>query len=83
MESVQGPQGHDDDWLMSRFRFPKSNSPRLQSHEWDKSNGKLGLYLCLGFVILSSINAMSWKSMTTVRKHCKVEKQIKCFAIQD
>ena len=24
MESVQGPQGHDDGWLTSRFRFPKA-----------------------------------------------------------
>ena len=33
MESVQGPQGHDDDWL----------DDDLQSQEWDESNGKLGV----------------------------------------
>ena len=42
MENAQGPQGHDDDWLMSRFLSPKA-IPLTSNHEWDESNGKLGV----------------------------------------
>ena len=42
MKSVQGPQGHDG-LAYEPISIPKSNSPHLQSHEWDESNGKLGV----------------------------------------
>ena len=43
MESVQEPKAHDDDWLMSQFRFPRAIL-LTSNHEWDESNGKLGVH---------------------------------------
>ena len=46
MERVRGPQGHDDDWLMSRFRFPKAINLFKINPQRFRDNVHVHFYFC-------------------------------------
>ena len=47
MMSVQGPQGYDDDWLMSQFQFPRAILLTSNHRSGTKVTVNLGCAMCV------------------------------------